>query len=680
MLLVSSAVRSMAVRVARAGEEHGADYVQQQLGAAAAAAQRGDLRAAWDGLQAALAEVDAPELREFAGQLAFVVAEADAGIAHLHAAVGQYEALGQPRRAALAAHALGNMYEAATGNMLMARGWYSRARRYLADEGRCVESGWVALKWTGCDVNDPAELLRDAEYALAVAREFGDRALEAHALADGGLALVSLARRDEGMAWIDEAMTLVTSEPFNLVTRGQVCCNMINACDRTGDLVRLETWSETMQRLDLVGEDAPVALMTIDCDVTYGRSLCQLGRWQEAESTLDTGARRASKSGSKYHQVRVACAMAELRLRQGRLDEAEALLLGLDDRIDAIIPLAQLHLARGDHELACAAARRGIRMLGADRLRIVSLYAVLVEAELGRGDRDAATAAADALVETIADCELPAVCAQAALAVTQATAATGDTDGAIATLERSLEQLAQTELPYLKATLHLELARLHAQRDPAAAAIEARAAAALRAQLDGTADGGTDVELAMASMRQKADQWTVRCNGTAVVLKDTKGLRYLNELVAHPGVERHVLDLVDLVEGVEPGLDRRRLGDAGELLDQQARREYRRRIEALRGEQQEAEVLGNEDRAWAVQEEIDALIGQLAAAVGLGRHERRAGSAVERARLNVTRALRTAIARIEQPLPELGRHLDRSVRTGVFCSYAPAADESVRWS
>ncbi|MFL5828381.1 MAG: hypothetical protein ACJ76X_00540, partial [Solirubrobacteraceae bacterium] len=604
----------------------------------------------------------------------------EAGLVHLHAAVGQWEALGQLRRAALAAHALGNMHEAAAGNMLVARGWYARARRYLADEGRCVEAGWIALRWTGCTAADPAELLRDAEYALAFAREFGDGALEAHALGCGGLALVSLSRLDDGMAWIDEAMTLVTTGPFDVVIRGQVCCNMIHACDRTGDLARLEGWSETMERLDLIGEDAPLALLTIDCDVTYGRSLCQLGRWQEAESRLDTGARRASKAGSSYHHGRAACALAELRLRQGRLDEAEALLLGLDDRVDAIIPLSQLHLARGDYELAAAAARRGIRMLGDDRLRIVSLYAVLVEAELGRGDREAATTAADALVQTIAGCELPAVCAQAALAVTRATAATGDTDGAIATLERALEQLAETELPYLKATLHLELARLHAQRDPAAAAIEARAAAALRAQLDGTPGGGTDVELTVASMRHDVEQWTVRCDGTAVVLKDTKGLRYLNELVAHPGVERHVLDLVDLVEGVVPGLNRRHLGDAGEVLDQQARREYRRRIEALRGEQQEAELLGNEDRAWAAQEEIDALVRQLAGAVGFGRHERRAGSTVERARLNVTRALRTAISRIEQALPELGRHLDRSISTGVFCSYAPAPDESVRWS
>jgi hypothetical protein len=49
----------------------------------------------------------------------------------------------------------------------------------------------------------------------------------------------------------------------------------------------------------------------------------------------------------------------------------------------------------------------------------------------------------------------------------------------------------------------------------------------------------------------------------------------------------------------------------------------------------------------------------------------------ERARVNVTRAIRTAIGRIEEVLPELGRHLDRSVQTGYYCRYEPPAGEVV---
>ena len=107
---------------------------------------------------------------------------------------------------------------------------------------------------------------------------------------------------------------------------------------------------------------------------------------------------------------------------------------------------------------------------------------------------------------------------------------------------------------------------------------------------------------------------------------------------------------------------------------------YRRRIEELRVEREAAELVGDEDRAWELQRELDALAAELARALGLGGRHRRAGSAAERARVNVTRAIRTAINRIEEVLPELGRHLDRSVRTGFFCRYEPAADDAVQWS
>lgn len=69
---------------------------------------------------------------------------------------------------------------------------------------------------------------------------------------------------------------------------------------------------------------------------------------------------------------------------------------------------------------------------------------------------------------------------------------------------------------------------------------------------------------------------------------------------------------------------------------------------------------------------------ELSRAVGLGGRDRRAASAAERARLNVTRVLRAAIARVEAALPALGAHLDRSVRTGIFCAYEPAGGVRVR--
>jgi hypothetical protein len=176
--------------------------------------------------------------------------------------------------------------------------------------------------------------------------------------------------------------------------------------------------------------------------------------------------------------------------------------------------------------------------------------------------------------------------------------------------------------------------------------------------------------------RRNGDAWQVG----RVQLRDSKGLRYLAELVAHPGCERHALDLVDAVEGVDPGgVDRRSLGDAGELLDGPARSAYRRRIEELRSACDDELAAGRLDRAEALEEELQQLVGQLAAAFGLGGRDRRAASAAERARLNVTRALRAALARLEEALPEAGAALDRRVRTGLYCAYEPDEGDGVRW-
>ena len=113
-------------------------------------------------------------------------------------------------------------------------------------------------------------------------------------------------------------------------------------------------------------------------------------------------------------------------------------------------------------------------------------------------------------------------------------------------------------------------------------------------------------------------------------------------------------------------------------LDGAARAAYRRRIEALREEIADAEVDGRHEVAEARHAELEALVGQLAQAFGLGGRDRPQASAAERARLNVTRALRSAITRLAEALPAAGAALDRGVQTGRYCVYRPL-DGDVRW-
>ena len=177
-----------------------------------------------------------------------------------------------------------------------------------------------------------------------------------------------------------------------------------------------------------------------------------------------------------------------------------------------------------------------------------------------------------------------------------------------------------------------------------------------------------------------------------VRLKDRKGLQYLATLLERPDVEVHAIDLVngpvdahargrsDGGAGAPDGeLAVSDGGDAGALLDPEAKAAYRERVAELREDLEEAERFHDVERASRLREELDFIGAELARAVGLGGRDRRASNAAERARVNVTRAIRGAVKAIAEHDGRLGHHLERSVRTGVFCAYQPGPDGPDAW-
>jgi hypothetical protein len=163
-----------------------------------------------------------------------------------------------------------------------------------------------------------------------------------------------------------------------------------------------------------------------------------------------------------------------------------------------------------------------------------------------------------------------------------------------------------------------------------------------------------------------------------VRVRDLKGMRYLSRLLAEPGREFHVLDLVALEGGGSGG--RSVLGDAGEVLDAQAKQAYRRRLAEIEEDLDEADALGDAQRGAQATVERDFLLRELAGAVGLGGRDRRAASTSERARAGVTRAVRQAMARIGEHHPSLGEHLGLTVRTGTYCAYVPDPRAPTSWT
>jgi hypothetical protein len=198
-------------------------------------------------------------------------------------------------------------------------------------------------------------------------------------------------------------------------------------------------------------------------------------------------------------------------------------------------------------------------------------------------------------------------------------------------------------------------------------ALQAEIGTPAETESTGTATTGGVPVVERFSLRRTGEFWTCECTDLVFQLKDIKGVRMLARLVENPGREFHVLDLSGDVSGEVVDI-----GDAGEILDDTARTQYRRRVEALRAEIEEAETWNDPERASRAREELDRIVGELSRAFGLGGRARRSQRASERARVNVQRRIKDAVRRIAEQCPEAGRHLEWAVRTGTFCSYDPS--------
>lgn len=176
----------------------------------------------------------------------------------------------------------------------------------------------------------------------------------------------------------------------------------------------------------------------------------------------------------------------------------------------------------------------------------------------------------------------------------------------------------------------------------------------------------TDVRADVPAFIREGDVWCIRWRGREARLKSTKGLAVLAALVGRPGEEVHVLDLVD--ERPSQGVD---TGDAGELIDPQARAEYRARREGLIQRIDEAAAANDLGRAQALRHELEFVEAELLRATGRGGRLRRAPAAEERARQAVRKQVATALARVREVHPALARYLERAIRTGRVCSFLP---------
>ena len=281
------------------------------------------------------------------------------------------------------------------GNDAAARGRLARAERLLRDVAPGAEQGWIDLARSEGS-RESSEAAKYAEAALDSALVAGDPDPNfAPSLSWDSRG--SQADVDEGLAQLDEAMAAATSgEPASLETFADICCTMMLACDRAGDLERPQQWSAVLG--DFRQEVRPAVLLAF-CRTCCADVFAANGRVDAAEEELVAAIKELTAAGQQSRCVNPAARLAEIRVFQGRFDEAEELLAGFDGEPGATRSAVALRLALGEPEPATALLERRLDEVGRRNPLAVPFLEQLVDARIAEGRLEQAGAAADDIAD-----------------------------------------------------------------------------------------------------------------------------------------------------------------------------------------------------------------------------------------------------------------------------------------
>ena len=647
------------------------------------AAGRGEWEQARDLLMQADAEgLVGPAELAMLGEVAYATGRLDVTIDTWERACAGYVELGDQVAAAGAAVRVALHLLFDTALMAPVRGWLARAERLLEGQPDTPPHAWLAVVRT-------YERLLGGDFEGA--QPWARRAIELGAALDPAAAAIGRVADarlrilggdvEQGLALLDEVGVSVSSGDLDPLATGVVYCELVCTLQGLAQYDSAEEWTETMERWSKAGA---IGSLHGRCRVHRAEILRLRGACGEAERE----ALGAFEELRPYLRRELGWPLSELgriRLHRGDIGGAEeALVAAHRAGWDPQPGLALVQLARGEAAEAAASIREALerpsRVPSKERppdsdLQRAPLLEAQVEIDIAAGDIERARTAAAELMRIAGRFGSKALGAGATLAEARVRHADGDAAGAERLFSEAARRWTEVGAPYEAAISRLGLAEaLRSGGGVQQADLEERAARAVLDTIEASPEQpGTGENV----FRREGDYWCVAFDGHTVRVRDLKGVRYLARLLASPGRELHVLDLV--AEEGQPGAHPMALGDAGELLDARAKDAYRRRLAEIDEDIQQADVVGDAERAAQAETEREFLVRELARAVGLGGRDRRAGVASERARAGVTRAIRQAIARLAKHHSGLAEHLQRTVRTGTYCAYMPDPRAPADW-
>jgi DNA-binding NarL/FixJ family response regulator len=346
------------------------------------------------------------------------------------------------------------------GDWAVAQGWFARAERLLEDAPRSVESGWLLWIRAVVALNtfaDAHAAEQQAQEAAELGSEHDEADLEFGARSVRGLARVALGDVPGGMRDLDEASAAaVAGEVRNPMMAGLVWCNVIYACERVHDVERAAQWCATVREQ---AERIQSRQLFGFCRSHYARVLITRGEWREAEAELEL-ARDDFSAAAPAGVYEAALALAELRRRQARFDEAISSCRSCEWHEGAQLCLAEIAWDRGDTARARELFARRQRRLS-EQARVNDAVGLELAVCLAVAERDSAcaTESSQALGKLAATADTPALLGRARFAAGVMATLT-DPQAARIALEDAVDVFAGASMPFEAARARVALARV----------------------------------------------------------------------------------------------------------------------------------------------------------------------------------------------------------------------------
>ncbi|WP_278314127.1 hypothetical protein [Lolliginicoccus levis] len=563
--------------------------------------------------------------------------------------------------------------------MAPVRAWLRKSEQLLDTVPDSAAHAWCAVvrSYERLMSGDVRAARGAADRAVAIGDE-SDMAAAAIGRVVQSRVMILTGEVDSGLELLDEVGVAVLSGDLDPLATGVVYCELVCVLQGLAQYDLAEQWTAAMERWCAA---SATGSLHGRCRVHRAEILRLRGEYEQAEAEV-LAACQELRPVLRRELGWPLVELGHIRLRLGDLAGAQDAFAEADSvGWDAASGLALVQLARGAVTAASATIQDGLahprRVPSKERpphsaLERVPLLEVEVQVEVAKGSSAAARAAADELGMISSTFRGKALAATAAYADAQVRLADRDLAGALARFAEAADSWQDIGAPYEASLAYRGLADTHraagnlvpSQRDldTSRKLYEQRAFE--------SPPSGRGKPSVQASLAREGEYWSVTFEERTIRVKALRGLDYLARLLGEPGREFHVLDLSNSEE----------IGDAGNTLDDQARTAYRRRLAEIDDDIDEASMTGDPQRQAQAEAEREFLVRELSRAFGIGGRQRRSGSLSERARVRVTRSIRSAIAHMADHHQALGAHLDHAIRTGTYCSYCPDPQLVVEWS